>query len=399
MAVYKRIIGKDEKGNLVRSDKYSIDYYYKGRKVVETVGSSKREAENLLAARKTDIQRGKFRLHPEIKDCKFKDYSAQYYNAYSQNKRCVERERVIIDHLKDFMKDRLLSSITGTTIEEYKAVRAKEVSLSTVNREFGVLSHLFNMAIKDGKLESNPAEKIKFKGADNKIEKILTVDEMKRLIDASSPHLKPILITALNTGMRKQEILTLKWDCVDFEKNTITISAANSKSKKSRAIPISNMLQTTLSEIASGTQSVYVFSDPSTNKPYKGVKTSFTTARKNANISCRFHDLRHNFATHAIENGVDIKTISEILGHSDIKMTMRYLSPTNETKTRAVNIIGNILEKNRTYTETLAKTGRQGNDVSHYDKTSPWRESNPQPRHYECRALPLSHTGEAIVIR
>ncbi len=156
------------------------------------------------------------------------------------------------------------------------------------------------------------------------------------------------------------------------------------------------MLRLTLMNMPSNSKCVYVFPDPVTNKPYNDIKVSFANARKKAGVNCRFHDLRHNFATHALEKGADIVTVSQILGHSDIKMTMRYISPTTETKTRAVNLIGDILEKSRSIIEASAKTETNEKVISPCEIKSPQWESNPQSQHYECRALPLSHTGEGL---
>ena len=76
-----------------------------------------------------------------------------------------------------------------------------------------------------------------------------------------------------------------------------------------------------------------------------------------------------------------------------MKITMRYLSFTNETKMRVVNVIGDILIKSRTDIELIQKAGNQSEVITPCETTSPQGESNPQPRHYECRALPLSYTG------
>ena len=346
MAVYKRIIGKDEKGNLIRSGNWCIDYYFQGRKIVETVGRSKREAEDLLCIRKAEIRQGKFKIKPKIKGCSFQEFSKIYYNSFSQNKRCVECERVIIGHLNGFMGKKNLSSITLTTIEGYKAARAKQVSQSTVNRELDVAKHLFGIAVEEGRIETNPVKGVKKFIVDNKQEKILSLIEIKKLIDASPAHLKPILIFSLTTGTRKQETLSIRWDAIDFDDNVVRIAAISTKSKKPREIPMCETLRNMLLEMTSKAKSVYVFPDSVTNKPYKDIKKSFKTACIKAGISgYRWHDNRHVFATYAIQNGTDIATLSQILGHSEIEITMRYISPTNETKLRAVNIMGDILSQ------------------------------------------------------
>jgi len=229
--------------------------------------------------------------------------------------------------------------------------------------------------------------------------------EIKKLIDALPPHLKPILILSLSTGMRKQETLSLRWDSINFEKNVITLEATNTKSKRSREIPMSDMLRNMLLEMSSKAKSVYVFPDQTTNQPYKDIKKSFRSALKKAGISgYRWHDNRHVFATYAIQNGTDIATLSQILGHQDIEVTMRYISPTNETKFRAVNIMGDILsqledtdletleklEKSKTYLETLEKTGKKRKQKKVISLCGYWSgraDSNGRPRHPEGKKV------------
>jgi len=205
------------------------------------------------------------------------------------------------------------------------------------------------------------------------------------------------LIFSLSTGTRKQETLTIRWDSINFDSNVITLEATNTKSKRSREIPMSDMLF----EMSSKAKSVYVFPDPTTNKPYKDIKKSFRTACKKAGISgYRWHDNRHVFSNYAIQNGTDIATLSQILGHQDIKTTMRYISPTNETKFIAVNIMGDILsqledtdletveklEKSRTDLETLGKTGKKRKHKKVINLCSYWSgrpDSNQRPRRPE----------------
>ncbi len=178
---------------------------------------------------------------------------------------------------------------------------------------------------------------------------------------------------------------------------------------------MSDMLRNMLFEMASKAKSVFVFPDPITNKPYKDIKKSFRTACKKAGIEgYRRHDNRHVFSTYAIQNDTDIATLSQILGHQDIETTMRYISPSNETKTRAVNIMGNILsqledtdvetlenlEKSRTDLETLEKTSKKESPkkvINLYEYWSGRLDSNQRPRRPERRALPSWATPRNII--
>ena len=151
---------------------------------------------------------------------------------------------------------------------------------------------------------------------------------------AAAPGIKPVLIVALNTGMRRTEILSLNWRDVNFAKSFILIE--NSKNGKARKVPMNDFVYKTLKEIPR-LSSEHVFFNPETNDHVKDVKTAFHAACRRAEIKgVRFHDLRHTAASKMIEAGADLVTVSKILGHSSIQMTMRYAHPTPENMKRAV---------------------------------------------------------------
>ena len=97
---------------------------------------------------------------------------------------------------------------------------------------------------------------------------------------------------------------------------------------------------------------------------------------KKSLIARYWHDNRHVFATYAIQNGTDIATLSQILGHQDIEITMRYISPTNETKLRAVNIMGDILSQlEDTDIEMLENMGKSRTDLETFEETGKKKEA------------------------
>ena len=141
---------------------------------------------------------------------------------------------------------------------------------------------------------------------------------------------------ALQTGMRKGEILTLEWRCVDFKKGYIEI--LNSKTGKSRKIPMSEKLKKELLLLNQETE--FVFTNFNTKKHYWDIKREFKQIIDLAEIkNFTFHDLRHTAATRMVENNVDLVVVQEILGHEHIQTTMRYAHPVPERKKRAIEIL------------------------------------------------------------
>ena len=243
-------------------------------------------------------------------------------------------------------------------IEKYKKTRKEErAEPATINRELGCLRHMFNMAIAWGKAQNYPfgfgKNKVKFLKEPKGKDRILSEEEETRLLEAvrlttKSQHLEPIIITALNTGMRKGEILSLKWSNVDFKNGVIIVEGT--KDGEIRKISMNQKLTVPLESGKKVSKSEYVFSD--NGKPYGDVKTGWWTALKKAGIeNLRFHDLRHTFGSRPGMVGVDIRTIQELIGHKDIKMTMRYSRPTPEHKKNAIKMLDGVT----TYFTTVDK--------------------------------------------
>jgi len=203
--------------------------------------------------------------------------------------------------------------------------------------ELACLKHMFTMTIHWEKAARNPVKEVKFfKEPEGRL-RWLTNEESKRLIDAANDHIRSIIITALNTGMRRGEILSLTWDQVDFDRGLITVE--KSKNDGIRHIPMNKQLTEELKTVKINTLGKYVFAK-SKGKPYKEIRTGYLNALKRSGIKkCRFHDLRHTFASHLVMNGADIPTVKELMGHKTIAMTMRYAHLSKEHIQKAVDTL------------------------------------------------------------
>jgi len=306
-----------------------IDYRVNGVRKREAVSADRRFAEMVLAKRKTQIQEGKFFETKNKNNCTLREIVDDFLEYSRNNKRSYGRDEILARNFMSFFGERKCAEITPNLIEQYKGKRLNEDGRmpATVNRELTCLKSVFNWAIKNSKVTVNPVREVKMLKENNTRLRYLTKDEAQRLIENCPEHIKPIVITALLTGMRRGEILGLKWEDVNLTQGIITLK--NTKSGRTRHIPISSQLMKVISECRDTSDGVYVFCNGD-GKPYATINSMFQNIVKRAGLDdFHFHDLRHTAASYMVMSGTDIVTVKEILGHATLEMTMRYahLSP------------------------------------------------------------------------
>lgn len=193
-------------------------------------------------------------------------------------------------------------------------------------------------------LQSNPAKNVRFFKENNCRLRYLEKEEINKVIQASPLRLKPIIIVALNTGMRRGEIFKLKWRDIDFQRDIIYLF--DTKNGDKREIPMNDLVKKTLIGVRKHPDGPYVFCKKD-GTPYTNIKKSFLAALKKCGIiNFRFHDLRHTFASQLVMSGIDLNTVRELMGHRDIKMTLRYAHLSPDHKRKAVEILGRKMVTN-----------------------------------------------------
>lgn len=334
-----------------------VDYYWQGKRYQRRASESKREAERIQAAIQTDIERGIFKLPSRRKEKKdairsFEDLAHKFCDDYVDTNISHPRKyRSRVKQLLSFFQGKTLSDLDAFSIEKYKKQR-KDIGIrsASINRELACLKKMFNVAIQWKLITDNPMRHIKPLREDNQMMKTLSEGEEIRLLDSCGVawnakrkeflydprirHLKPIVILALDTGMRLSEILTLCWEQIDWTQDFITL--VKTKANKLRVLPMSERVKEVLKQWKGQSTGPYVFCGKIPDKPLSEVKRSYATACKRAEVKLRFHDLRHTFATRLLGKGVDIKTVQELLGHSNIAVTSRYLHSSLDAKKRAI---------------------------------------------------------------
>ncbi len=159
--------------------------------------------------------------------------------------------------------------------------------------------------------------------------------------DKFTDYLMPLVLLAINTGMRRGELFNLRWTDSDLNGRVVTIQGDGAKSGDTRHIPINGEAFATLVAWRNQTKNnELVFPSPVTGDRLDNIYTSWGKLMDNAKlINFRFHDLRHHFASSLVMRGVDLNTVRELLGHADIAMTLRYAHLAPEHKASAVALL------------------------------------------------------------
>jgi integrase len=324
MSVYKR-------GNKW----YIYITYPDGKRFRKSVGT-KKEAEKIEQKVRSEILNGKWDV-VETKELLFNELVEQYLEyakaskAESSYHSDVYRIR---GHLLPHFGNIPLKSITPQMADEYKAMRVNQgAAPKTVNHDLINLSHMLKMAIRWGYLENNPASSVVKLKVPKNPPKFLSQDEIQRLIEAAKySHIYPLIITALHTGMRKAELLNLKWSDIDYQQGIITIQNKtdwHTKNYKPRMLQMTPFLCEILKEHKSlmdesGFDCEYVFT-------YKGerilqdIRKSFGSILKASGLkNVTLHVLRHTFASQLAMAGVPLMDVQALMGHQSFETTLQY---------------------------------------------------------------------------
>ena len=321
-----------------RGKTWYIDTCYRGKRVRRAVGPDKKEAIKVLKKIEAELIENKWLDIKREHKIKFSEVSKEFLERYSKvNKRSWKRDQLSISHLDKFFGNKFIYEIKEKDIEEYKKERLlTEIKHSTLNRELACLKTILNKAKEWGYIEQVP--KIKLFKENNQRVRYLTEEEEEKLLKLAPEPLKSIIIIALNTGMRQGEILNLKWRDIDLNEGIIIIQ--DSKSKEKRIIYMNQFTKEVFLNLLSNKSKEYVFEKEGKKLDTFYISHLFAKLVKQAGIKdFRFHDLRHTFASRLVMAGVNLKTIQELLGHKDYKMSLRYSHLSPEIKKQAVKIL------------------------------------------------------------
>ncbi|MGH8070664.1 MAG: tyrosine-type recombinase/integrase [Candidatus Entotheonellia bacterium] len=314
---------------------YWIDYYVNGRRKRERIGPDKKLAETVLKKRKVEIAEGKYLDKRTIPRCTVAELGRLYLEWARVNHRGYASTRSRVEHLRDTFGPLQLRELTPMVIDAYVSQRTTIRTSATVNREVQILHHMFVKALEWGKALENPIRHQKRLRVNNRRLRYLSQEEITRLFSAADDFLRPIVLAALHTGLRRGALLALTWQDIDLQQGVIRV--AQTKNGERLELPMTETLRITLQQLPRRLASDYVFPGK-TGQGLVDIRKRFHRALREAGIErFVFHDLRHTFASHLVMAGVDLLTVKEFLGHKDIKMTLRYAHLAPDYKKSAIS--------------------------------------------------------------
>jgi integrase len=303
-----------------RGNSWEIDYFEPceggGKKRVRQSFKTKKEADAEHEKRRTLVREKRYLDVKREYTTTFDELMEEYVKKYQHQKSFEISKTHFINTLKEHFSGKRVSEITYKECDRFLTERkntptkqGKKRSASTLNKELGTLKHMLNEAVAWEMIEKNPfhnrppRQRLHQKEKNGRV-RYLSTEEMEALLPECPPHLREIVEVNLLTGMRRGEVLSLKWSQIagDF------IYLHETKTDESRQIPIAEDLKAVFQRIrqrqwARGIKARWVFCDDQ-GRHFKEVKRSFASACKRAGIAdFRFHDLRHTFASHYVMRG------------------------------------------------------------------------------------------------
>ena len=321
-----------------RGNSWRIDTFYKGIRIRETCATPEMAEANLRKIQ-TLIDEGRYLE----KKRESRETLGEVRDRYIEWCRGIKQKTVDDkeDHLNvilDFFgTDTLVGKVTKADVEQFHAHlgsataqhKKTPLAVATINRRMTCLKHFFQKAEEWGLIAENPSRRIKLHKENNRRLRFLSLEECGTLLDSCpSPTLRQIVELALNTGMRKSELLSLEWEHVNLRQGFLEI--LNQKNSDYDTIPLNRRAIELLRSITRRLDSKYIFPGRYSDRPFKDMKRQFDKAIKTAHLEdVTFHTLRHTAASYLVMAGVDLATVREILRHKSFAMTLRYahLSP------------------------------------------------------------------------
>ncbi|MCB0258996.1 MAG: site-specific integrase [Calditrichaeota bacterium] len=319
---------KNSKGETI----WVIHYRIGKKQKMKTIGKTdKRTAQKILVQFEIDLAKRAFGIK-EIKKITLKKYQEEYFKfaVVEKSERTVERERQIYAKFLQYFGDINLSDIQVRDLEEYRSYRLKTVREETINLEFRHLKAIFNKSKDYGYLQVNPFVAIKpIRVPESDLPRFFELEEIAKVRKAFiGDPFQDIVEFYLLTGARLKEPLSLTWDDIDFRRKQLRIKSTNTKAKKHRIISFGDDLQLEqLLKRIPRRKDQLLFGPKDNKEQWDSLWVSKRISKILTKIGFPWatcHTFRHTYISHLVMQGVPLITVKELVGHADIKTTLRY---------------------------------------------------------------------------
>ena len=297
-------------------------------------------AELILKEIEVKIAKGQYGFDELLPDIKIQDFAHEYINTYSKVNKAASTSRIDALSLKrwiEFTGNIPINSVTVKMIEQFKQERQKTIKPVSLNIELRALKAAFQVAVSWEYLKENPFKKVRqIRIEEGDVPRHLSREEVSLLFNAVDDEMMRRLFEFyLNTGGRRNEVLSLTWKNIDLENQTVKF-VNGTKFGKKRVVPLNTRALEILTQLG---KSKHISTDRifKYEKNYISRKFKYYARKAGLSESIRTHSLRHTFASILVDSSIDIHTIKELMGHSSVKVTEIYSHLSPEHKVKAVN--------------------------------------------------------------
>lgn len=295
-----------------RGDIWHAYVWVNGVRYHKSTGTTnRRKAETIERQYRDELNDMRQRLPPESQEMTFGALVARFIADGMARPHALDR----LKHLLPFFSEYLIPDITTGPVRKYRQERYKEKTLkpATVNRDLSVLRRILNWGAEEGLIAANPLGRVHMERERKTKRQVLSLREEKLLLAAAPAHLQRIILCALDTGMRRGEILQQRLEDIDFDNRILYVTRSKTPEGEAREVPLTNRLYESLKANRKDRGPVFTYE----GNAVKQFKTTWATSLRRAGIRhVRFHDLRHTANTRMMLAGVLQEVRREIVGHS-----------------------------------------------------------------------------------
>ena len=327
-----------------RGTVYWYEFWFRGHRIRESTGlTNKVAAQQAEAIRKAGLAEGKAGIAAPMPVVRFGDLVRNEFlpwaeKQYQSHPRTYQRYRESTKPLLASFEKLRLDAVSTALVEKFRLSRSSEVSSATINRDLAALRLILNLAIRKQYIARNPVKDVQFLDEGPGQMRVISHQEEQRYMAAASPLLRDVATLIVETGMRPEEVFTIRKENVHLKLGYLFVPSGKTHFAR-RNVPLTDATINILKRRLLETEGPFVFPGKGDNdKPLISVRKPHHKALRAASIDppFRLYDFRHTFGSRTAMAGVDLPTLKELMGHSDISTTMRYVHPTPEHKQEAV---------------------------------------------------------------